>query len=313
MSVFALGLIAQVLASIWIIFIPFEKSLNEREENIDTNHNRVIDENDTQIEIAEKTLESTDETEPLINKSTNRTSIDLTVSEEVNPRVETVIIEYKMRWFHMFKDIIDIQNVRDMWNTCTKPRSDKRRAEIWILFISLALITLTNNGSNVVMFQFVQKVFLWDAQIYSIVNSSVLVMTSISVAIIVPILIKVLKVSDLSLSIIGVMSLYIQNIIRGTILNENAFYVSFIFGSLAYVPPISVRSKLSNIVDENEENKVFGLLATFETLTPFLSSIIYSTIFELTLVSYPGLVFQMSCAILFMPLLGFIYIDLFCK
>jgi len=161
------------------------------------------------------------------------------------------------------------------------------------------------------MFQFVQRVFQWNAQIYSIVNSLVLVITSISVAIIVPILIKVLKCSDISLSMIGVMSLFIQNIIRGTILSENAFYLSFIFGSLAHVPPISVRSKLSKIVNENEKNKVFGLLSTLETIVHFISSIIYSIIFESTLVSYPGLVFQISCIFLFIPLLGFIQISLY--
>jgi hypothetical protein len=315
MIVFTIGLIAQILATIWIIIIRFEKSLAETEKNFDQNYNHIKDENDRQIENAEKLIEWTDEREPLLQKSIHENSLDIRVSEvltiEENSRLGIVFSDKKRRCFYIFNDLIDLQNIRDMFKTCTKHRSDGRRGQIWILFISLPLIMLTINGSQIVLFQFVQKVFQWDAEIYSIVNSLVFIITAITVAIVVPILIKVFKVNDISLSIIGVLSLYTQNLIRGTILNENAFYLSFIFGSLAYLPPISVRSKLSNIVDKNEENKVFGLLATFETLTPFVSSIIYSTIFEATLVSYPGLVFQISSVFLLIPLLGFINISLF--
>jgi PCFT/HCP family folate transporter-like MFS transporter 1/3 len=321
MIVFIIGLIAQILAAIWIIIIRFEKSLAKAEKSLakteksfDQNYNHTKDENDIKIQNAEKLIERTDECEPLIQKSIHENSLDVRVSQELSLEESLrlgVVFSDSKRCFYIFNDLIDLQNIRDMFKTCTKHRSDGKRGQIWILFISLPLIMLTINGSYIVLFQFVQKVFQWNAEIYSTVNSLVFIMTAITVATVVPILIKVFKVNDISLSIIGVLSLYIQNLIRGTILNENAFYLSFIFGSLAYVPPISVRAKLSHIVDKNEENKVFGLLATFETLTPIVASIIYSTIFEATLVSYPGLVFQISCVFLLIPLLGFINISLF--
>ena len=329
---FAIGLAARVLATIWVIVIPLEKSIFDQKPS-----GLVVipDSSGGQPSIVVDSSNSYDERKPLIDRSrvgsTEKQikkvekilqlslSLSISIQPEVRPQQTPDVIPTStqpsedVHWYVMFKDLIDIQNVRDMWKTCTKRRSDGKRGEIWILLMSLTVITLTNNGSNGVMFQFVQKVFEWNAEVFSIVNASTLLITSLSVVVIVPTLIKICHLSNMSLSIVGIISILSQNLIRGTLLNAEAFYVSYAFGSMAYVPAISVRSQLSTIVEQTEENKVFGLLATFETMTPFVGSILYNTLFSATIATYPGLVFHFSAALLLIPFIGFVYIANYCK
>ena len=342
---------AQILAALWIIFVPFEKSIHRNKSQVFDNQLPV---EETSLETSghskNKTKESSvskEEQQPLLNKSSftsatnqeiekidsilnlslsyqksnsydkpidwNDNSVEIAILTVTKSTEPTKLLPEEMHWYDMFKDLFDLQNVRDLWHTCSKKRENGKRGEIWILVISMTLITLTNNGAHGIMFQFVQRAFQWDAQIFSIVNASTLLLTSVAVILIVPFLIKVCKLSNMSLSIVGIFSIYMQNLIRGSILNAEAFYISYVFGSLAYVPPISVRSKLSTIVDQNEENKVFGLIATLETITPFFGSILYSTVFNATIAAYPGLIFQMSTAILLVPFIGFVYIANYCE
>jgi len=89
-------------------------------------------------------IESSNETEPLITKNINDTSLEIRINKEslTDKKLGSQMTNRDQEcWLYSFNDIIDFQNIRDMWNTCTKPRSDKRRAEIWILFISLTLIS----------------------------------------------------------------------------------------------------------------------------------------------------------------------------
>lgn len=344
--VFSLALGAQIAASLWIILVPFKKNIHKSKSQVFEGQDSAECFAQSENAIVQESKTSDEEQRPLLDKrQTSKTNreiekidkvLDLSLSYQNSGSLDRPIdfnknsIEVRlpvtspqtepirqspedMHWYDMFKDLFDLQNVRDLWHTCSKKRENGKRGEIWILVVSMTLITLTNNGALVIMFQFVQRVYEWDAQIFSIVNASTLLLTSVAVIVIVPFLLKVCKMSNMSLSIVGIISIYLQNLIRGSILNAEAFYVSYIFGSLAYVPPISVRSKLSTIVDQNEENKVFGLMATLETITPFVGSILYSTVFTATIAAYPGCVFQMSTAILLIPLIGFVYIANYCE
>ncbi|CAG2179536.1 unnamed protein product, partial [Oppiella nova] len=202
-SVFIVGFIAQVLATVWIILIPFEKRIYSKTH-------KTFDKIE-EICITEEVVNNNDEREPLLKKSvtfcdeikTVEQVLDISLCEQESrctssatesqnsltesaapiavDEVHSVIPVPDVHWYEMFKDLFDMQNVRDMWSTCTKHRADGKRKQIWILMISLTLITLTNNGSIGVLFQFVQRVFQWNPKTFSVVNASTLLMTSISV------------------------------------------------------------------------------------------------------------------------------------
>lgn len=87
------------------------------------------------------------------------------------------------RWWHHFKDIFEVRNVKEMVDTCTVQRPNFGRAKIWMLFLAMFCVSLANQGAMTIMFQFVQKLYKWDAKMLSIVNSFVFVGTAVVVAV----------------------------------------------------------------------------------------------------------------------------------
>ena len=108
------------------------------------------------------------------------------------------------------------------------------------------------------------------------------------------------------------VSLLLQCLLRGSWQRPAGLYLSFIGGMFSPISMIAIRSHLSKIIHEDEIGKVFSLMATVEALTPTLASVFYSSIFAVSIDTYPGLAFQIAAFILFIPLIVFIWIDLYC-
>ena len=83
-------------------------------------------------------------------------------------------------------------------------------------------------------------------------------------------------------------------------------------GSLSGLGMISVKTKLSKIIAEDEVGKVFSLSSTIEALVPFAASLIYSNLFSLTIGTYPGLFYLFSCCLMTVSLMVMVIERCFC-
>ena len=108
------------------------------------------------------------------------------------------------------------------------------------------------------------------------------------------ILVKILKIDDVILTILGNVLFSAGCVIRGLIENIFGFYLSAFFIGMIAIIPIGTRSKLSKTVSEHESSKVFSLLSTCETIAPVLGSFLYAAIFSLSIDSYFGLTYHFS-------------------
>ena len=61
---------------------------------------------------------------------------------------------------------------------------------------------------------------------------------------------------------------------------------------------VGVRAYLAKLVDRNELGKIFALMSAIDSITPLISSLIFSTIFGLTIDSIPNLPFAAVCVTL---------------
>ncbi|KAI7697746.1 hypothetical protein SSS_08978 [Sarcoptes scabiei] len=127
-----------------------------------------------------------------------------------------------------------------------------------------------------------------------------------------PILVRNLNFGDMKLSLLGIISLMAQCILRGSWQHEIGLYLSFFAGTLAPLSFIGIRSRISKIIGADEFGKLFALLAIIEALTPGIASLFYSLIFTSSIDVYPGLAFQVVAFILIFPLLSIIFIDINC-
>lgn len=160
------------------------------------------------------------------------------------------------------------------------------------------------------MFQFVQKVYNWDAEFYSYMAAGERFSQTVASICVVPVLVKLLKMKDTRLGIIGIISYFVQNLIRGTLMTPNYFYLSLIIGALGGMGTIGIRAHLSKIISQEELGTVFSLMGSLDAMAPFIASSFFTTIFNTTLDTNPGLGMQMAALVLLIPFGVLLWIDL---
>nr|XP_046918364.1 solute carrier family 46 member 3-like [Dermatophagoides farinae] len=200
-------------------------------------------------------------------------------------------------------DIFVIRNISESFQVCYRRRRNQRHVFIWMLMIAMTLVTMTRVSLGTILFQFVQKVYYWDASLYSTFNAILYITTHVfGLMVATPTLTNLLHLSDSSILVIGLLSIMAQNFIRGTIINVTAFCLSYLFGSLTSLVSVSIRAKLSKLIASDEQYRLFGMLTMMEAISPLLGVSIYTQIFNQTISIYPGFVFQFSCFILLLPI-----------
>ena len=211
---------------------------------------------------------------------------------------------------HTFADIFNFANVKSMFNTCTKKRENGFRVRIWHSLIISAVILLAYMGDVAIGFPFAQKVYHWDARYYSNISSILIIIPSIGTSLLSPILIRKFGFSDTGLGILGCLSLLSSMIIRGGWLTPVGYFVASVCGIFGGLTPISIRSLIARMINFDEIGQVYSLLSAIESCAPAISSLFYSNVFNATIGSFPGLVYQIAAGLLFYPFFILIWLDL---
>jgi len=92
---------------------------------------------------------------------------------------------------HPLRLLIDLNNIKDMFGTCCKRRTNYVRLQIWLLFASTSIYLLAHVGPIIFLFAFVQKVYSWDSETYSNASTIDKLIVALGTITIGPILIKV--------------------------------------------------------------------------------------------------------------------------
>ena len=70
------------------------------------------------------------------------------------------------------------------------------------------------------------------------------------------------------------------------------------------------RVYISKLVEKDEGGSVFALLSCFEAIVPLFASLFFTSIFNATLDTLPGLAYQMAGLTLVIPLSVFAWVDI---
>ena len=92
---------------------------------------------------------------------------------------------------HPIRLLLDINNVKLIVISFLKKRPSHGRAQIWLIQVVLFFGALQQNAPNSFQFQFVEKIYDWNAQTFSYVTSFGKIGNTFMSLVIVPILIKV--------------------------------------------------------------------------------------------------------------------------
>ncbi|KAH7971232.1 hypothetical protein HPB49_020474 [Dermacentor silvarum] len=139
--------------------------------------------------------------------------------------------------------------------------------------------------------------YSWTVAYYSTVQS---VSTVVGVALNVPIVflfVKVLKISDPAMALVGSCFAAAQMVILGLAYEEWLYYLQCLVGLPTFLGQVGVRTHLSKLVAPDEVGKVFSLMASFESVVPIIGEVLLTTIFNQSIEFLPGMPYLVAAGI----------------
>ena len=92
-----------------------------------------------------------------------------------------------------------------------------------------------------------------------------------------------------------------------------ASYVCIPIGAIGSLSVVGTKTHISKIVQKEELGKVMSLMTALDTLVPMFTNPILVLIFNHTLDTYPGTVYQVIALLLLIPILVMMWIDIYTK
>lgn len=309
-QVFLLSIIGKIISLIYVVVMPFKSQRDDCKSPegsfCDTSSEGSFK---TAVSRCDDAKFETLESSPLLH---GQALFDDSGIHEQRLKARSVSACHEAPSSMSFSSLFSWQNVLESFDVAFRRRPNGAHIQIWLLIATMSVYVMVARSINVILFQFVQKLYYWDAGYYSTINSLFFVTTHLfGLLVIIPLLRKVLKTNDITLLLFGLLSYMAQNFIRGAIKSENWFYVTYAIGSITPVIAIASRSQLAKLAPVNELNRIFGVLALLETLTPFLGTAIFTQIFAQTITYFPGAAHITSSLILVLPFLFTAFLGLY--
>ncbi|XP_025018032.1 uncharacterized protein LOC112539573 [Tetranychus urticae] len=188
-------------------------------------------------------------------------------------------------------EIINIRNVANTLNTAFKKRDHNGRFFLLFTMVSMAVCLIGYMGENAIGFQFAQRVYHWNAEYYSYMSGTIILIPALVTTITPPILIHKFHLHDTAIGIIGSVSIVVYMFVRGLVLNSAGFFISTVLGSLMGLLPICNRAVVARIIKYNEIGQIYAFLSCIESTGPLISSLFFSELFNATIDDAPGFVY----------------------
>ncbi|KAF8765127.1 Proton-coupled folate transporter like protein [Argiope bruennichi] len=220
---------------------------------------------------------------------------------------ETRGLDVSIPFSKKLKEIFASQNFTDGLRTCLKHRDDQGRLQLWLLLLSSCTIALTYEVYTNIAYVYTHHMYKWDPKAYSEMWTIFSFSEMMVVLVVTPLLVKVFKLSDPTIGIIGSVSIISKNVFLAFAYDLVLYYFSNITGFLNGLGNLAVRSLISKLVAEDELGRVFSFLATCEAIVPLLAAAIIAKIFNATIKVFPGACYLAATAFLMLPLMTFVW------
>ncbi len=110
----------------------------------------------------------------VINERRDKKMFDFEFGDENNLNQELdseKTSEKNTKKVNPLKLLFNFNNVKDIVRTCIKKRDNRVRLQMWLIFFTMLCNQFINNAPDVFQFQFVEKIYYWDAETYGYFNA----------------------------------------------------------------------------------------------------------------------------------------------
>ena len=200
------------------------------------------------------------------------------------------------------KEIVSLTNISGVYTACMKARPGSLRLRIWFMIIALNLSMLPWFGRGTVLFPLVQKLYKWNAVIFSNWATLAGIMNIIAMLVVMPILFKVLKVNDLETAIISCVFELLGNNFFASIVSPWGYYLDCFITSFSAGITSGIRAYLSKILPKDEVTQIFAATIVIEAVLKCIGTVVFAYILKSTIHWYPTLVFHFNVVLLLISL-----------
>ena len=187
----------------------------------------------------------------------------------------------------MLKRLFRIRNAVEMYKGFVKRREENAHILLWQTTVIYLTMGMCVNGIPSIMLSFVQLAYNMKTEHFLRVESyGHLALGLISTVLLA--LFHKIELDDTIAIIVGLVSLFFYNFIRGAFLHPIGLYLSYLLGSIFICAVVSCRGLVSKIIPEREIGTILGALSVIAASTPALGTLFYTQTFNLTKSFYPG-------------------------
>ncbi|XP_065203637.1 probable peptidoglycan muropeptide transporter SLC46 [Planococcus citri] len=192
-----------------------------------------------------------------------------------------------------------LHHIRELYECCYTKQTPKIRWSIFLLLLIMATSSISAFGDGEIMYLFLQRTLNFDINQYAMLNTFVIIVNACGSYGGTWLLCSKLQLNDLLVLSIAVFPRLLSALVMVFGYQLWHIYLAITLSCTFDIPGSILRLFLSRIVGKDELGKVFSLLSTSQSITPMFAAMLYSTVFNLTIATMPGVVFFLS-AILFL-------------
>ncbi|XP_036219264.2 probable peptidoglycan muropeptide transporter SLC46 isoform X2 [Bactrocera oleae] len=186
------------------------------------------------------------------------------------------------------RKLFDLAAVKEMWQTCFKPREYNDRAIIWLSMIANLISVFVLDGSMTVFYLFIREIFHWSIKEFTTFETVNMLVTTIGNIMGVLILKRLLKLSVVHIGVLAFLSDAAGSFTKAFAVTNWFMYLAVGLSALRAMAHPMCRTIASNVLPPNELGKFFSFHGVLQAFIPFIASPIYAGIYSITLTSFPG-------------------------
>ncbi|XP_050682366.1 solute carrier family 46 member 3-like [Leptidea sinapis] len=198
---------------------------------------------------------------------------------------------------NFFKEIFDVNLVKETFTVLFKNGSKNRRLRVCLLLVSVFLVYGPIQGENTMMYLFFRYRFNWAELEFSCWSSYRMITHLIGTTFSISILSKNLRLDDSLLTITSSLSKIIASVDYAFAETNFGIWLAPLLEILTGTAMIAIRAIASKTVDGEEIGKMSSLFGVAEAMTPMIYGPLYSAFYIATFKVLPGAMFLLGATL----------------
>lgn len=192
-------------------------------------------------------------------------------------------------------------------------RKTKHFWHIFLLMLMIFSLNMVTAGEMDIILIFTRHPPLsWSQTTLGLYKGTESFLRGLAILTLLPLIKKRLHVRDSVVIILGLVSRIVSLIVLGTGTTTTILFAGTVFSALQGFSAAAVRSISSRLVTQNDQSKMFSVMAMFESVSSLVATGLFNTVYNATLSLYDGFSFLMAAGIIccLIPIAVYLHVKL---